>query len=44
VPDLQQTIQHGVYKGFIAPAVLYGVLGFVALKNRKKPAPGGGAA
>jgi len=36
VPDLQQTIQHGLYKGFIAPAALYGILGFVALKNRKK--------
>jgi len=47
VPDLQQTIQYGVYKGFIAPAALYGILGFVALKNRKKQkeaANGGGDA
>jgi len=36
VPDLQQTIQHGLYKGFIAPAALYGILGFVVLANKKK--------
>ena len=35
-PTLQRTIQHGVYRGFIAPVVLYGVLGAVMLRNRKK--------
>jgi formate dehydrogenase beta subunit len=36
VPDLQQTIQHGLYKGFVAPAALYGILGFVVMRNRTK--------
>jgi Fe-S-cluster-containing dehydrogenase component len=38
VPDVQQTIQHGVYQGFIAPVALYGVLGAVMLRNRRKNA------
>ena len=29
VPELQQTIQHGIYQGFIAPVALYAVLGAV---------------
>jgi Fe-S-cluster-containing dehydrogenase component len=36
VPELQQTIQHGVYQGFIAPAALYAIMGFVVWRNRKK--------
>ena len=36
VPELQQTVQHGVYKGFAAPVALYGLLGAVMLRNRKK--------
>lgn len=36
VPQLQQTVQHGVYKGFIAPLALYGLLGAVMFRNRKK--------
>ena len=35
-PTLQRTIQHSVYKGFAAPVALYGLLGFVMLRNRKK--------
>ena len=36
VPEVQQTIQHGVYQGFIAPIALYGILGAVIYRNRKK--------
>jgi Fe-S-cluster-containing dehydrogenase component len=36
VPEIQQTIQHGIYQGFAAPVVLYGILGAVMLRNRKK--------
>ena len=35
VPKLNRTIQHGIYRGFIAPAVLYALLGGVALRNRR---------
>ena len=35
-PMLQRTIQHSIYKGFAAPVALYGLLGFVMLRNRKK--------
>jgi Fe-S-cluster-containing dehydrogenase component len=35
VPNLQQTVQHGVYKGFIAPVALYAVLGAVMFRNRR---------
>jgi len=35
VPHVQQTVQHGVYKGFIAPIALYAVLGAVAFRNRR---------
>jgi Fe-S-cluster-containing dehydrogenase component len=34
-PSLQRTIQHSIYKGFAAPVALYGLLGFVMLRNRK---------
>jgi len=36
VPQKQQTVQHGIYKGFIAPLALYGLLGAVMFRNRKK--------
>jgi Fe-S-cluster-containing dehydrogenase component len=36
VPELNRTIQHGVYKGMIAPAALYAVMGTLALRNRRK--------
>ncbi len=35
VPQLNRTVQHGVYQGFIAPVVLYAVLGGVMLRNRR---------
>ncbi len=31
-----RTVQHTVYKGFIAPVALYGLLGFVLWKNRRQ--------
>jgi Fe-S-cluster-containing dehydrogenase component len=34
-PELARNIQHTVYKGFIAPIALYGVLGAVMLRNRR---------
>ena len=47
VPEVQQTVQHGVYQGFIAPVALYAALGAVAFRNRKKKEdaepPAGGA-
>jgi len=36
VPDRPRSIQHGLYQGFVAPAVLYGVLGAVIWRNRRK--------
>ena len=44
IPHLQQTIQHGVYKGFVAPAALYAMMGVVLFRNRRaneKAAAGG---
>jgi Fe-S-cluster-containing dehydrogenase component len=39
-PTLQRTIQRSVYKGFAAPIALYGLLGFVMLRNRRKEGEG----
>ncbi len=36
VPDVQQTVQHGIYQGFVAPIALYSILGAVIFRNRKK--------
>jgi Fe-S-cluster-containing dehydrogenase component len=36
VPEVQQTIQHGIYQGFVAPIALYGLLGAVMFRNRNK--------
>jgi Fe-S-cluster-containing dehydrogenase component len=36
VPTTAYTIQEGLYKGFIAPVVLYGALGAVLWRNRKQ--------
>jgi len=36
VPEVQQTVQHGVYQGFAAPIALYALLGAVMFRNRKK--------
>ncbi len=38
VPELQQTIQHGVYQGFVAPAALYAILGVVMWRNKRQGA------
>jgi Fe-S-cluster-containing dehydrogenase component len=35
-PQLARSIQHGVYRGFIAPAALYAALGVVLLRNRRE--------
>lgn len=35
VPHTQQTVQHGVYQGFVAPLALYGILGAVMFRNRR---------
>jgi Fe-S-cluster-containing dehydrogenase component len=39
-PDLARSVQHGVYKGFVAPLALYGVLGLIAFRNRKHESAG----
>jgi Fe-S-cluster-containing dehydrogenase component len=36
VPDVQHTIQHGIYQGFVAPLALYGLLGAAIFRNRRK--------
>ena len=36
VPHVAQTVQHGIYQGFVAPVALYAVLGAVVFRNRKK--------
>lgn len=36
VPHLQQTVNHGVYKGFAGPVALYALLGAVMFRNRGK--------
>ncbi len=42
VPEMEQTIQHGIYKGFVAPAALYAALGIVMIRNRRANAKKGG--
>ena len=36
VPEIQEAIQHGVYQGFVTPILLYGLLGTVIFRNRKR--------
>jgi Fe-S-cluster-containing dehydrogenase component len=36
LPELSETLQHAVYQGFVAPVVLYGALGLVIYRNRKR--------
>jgi hypothetical protein len=36
VPEIQEAIQQGVYQGFVTPIVLYGLLGAVIWRNRRK--------
>ncbi|WP_242339870.1 MULTISPECIES: hydrogenase 2 operon protein HybA [Anaeromyxobacter] len=40
VPALGETIQHGIYQGFVAPVALFGALAWVTWRNRR--ASGGG--
>ena len=35
VPEVQQTVQHGIYQGFAAPLALFAVLGAVVFRNRR---------
>ena len=35
VPEVAQTVQHGIYKGFIAPAALFVILGGVVWRNKR---------
>jgi len=39
VPKLANAVQHGIYRGFVAPAALYAALAAVLVRNRKR-APG----
>ena len=34
--ELTRKVQHGIYKGFIAPVALYAILGSVMLRNRRR--------
>jgi hypothetical protein len=43
VPRLARSIQHGVYRDFIAPVALYAALSTVMYRNRKREATDGGA-
>lgn len=36
VPETQQVVQHGIYKGFVGPIALYALLGAVMFRNRKE--------
>ncbi|HUI28551.1 MAG TPA: hydrogenase 2 operon protein HybA [Candidatus Kryptonia bacterium] len=36
VPETVRNVQHTVYKGFVAPVALYGLLAAVVLRNRNK--------
>ena len=35
-PELARSIQHGLYRGFVAPVALYGALAVVMMRNRKR--------
>ncbi|ABS27703.1 hydrogenase 2 operon protein HybA [Anaeromyxobacter sp. Fw109-5] len=35
VPALGETIQHGIYQGFVAPVALFGALAWVTWRNRR---------
>jgi hypothetical protein len=39
VPKAQQTVQHGLYQGFVIPTALYAVLAGVMWRNRKSGKP-----
>ncbi|MBC8406141.1 MAG: hydrogenase 2 operon protein HybA [Planctomycetes bacterium] len=35
VPELSETVQHGIYRGFVAPVALYAALATVLVRHRK---------
>ena len=35
-PALSEAVQHGIYKGFVAPVALYGILAGVMWRNRRR--------
>ena len=39
-PELTESLQHAIYQGFVAPFVLFSVLGVVIYRNRSKQPPG----
>ena len=39
-PELTESLQHAIYQGFVAPFVLFSVLGVVIYRNRGKQPPG----
>jgi hypothetical protein len=41
VPELGEVIQHGIYKGFIAPIALYSATAYVVVRNLAKGEHGG---
>jgi Fe-S-cluster-containing dehydrogenase component len=41
IPGAMRTIQHGIYRGFVAPVVLYAALGAVMVRNRRTGGAGG---
>lgn len=41
VPQTQQSVQQGIYQGFVAPVALYALLGAVMFRNRKAGKDGG---
>jgi len=36
VPHIPEKLQHTLYRGFVAPVALYGILGFTVWKNRRE--------
>ena len=43
VPETQQTIQQGIYQGFIGPIALYGLLGLAVFRARRSQKEDGGS-
>ena len=41
IPDMVRTVQGAIYKGFVAPVVLYGVLAAIITRNRAHEADAG---
>lgn len=41
IPALSETVQHGIYRGFVAPVVLYGLLAGALWRHRRHDPAGG---